>query len=443
MNPSRFCASEFKKSGEVVKVVAASLLIFSFLGSTHSAFAAQSQFRLNDKSVSSNKSIGLWTKLQAKEDAKKNKETASKSADSAAKTEFDYYQESELEELNSYAAQFKKRLDITTEKAGKHWQNVPFRHKLWIYTIDNRKFLGNCSVASLGHDRDPNAIPKIDPHYSYYLVLMHFNIPAVKATTIPLKYSFARFEAKIACQQPELAQVDPPDGATSDGESETTTDDKRKALKELKISESAEILSIYPENAILPIDRKDTTTVTLTAQPEWMGASGGKGEYSRAIEDSYAYKLPHVVGVGTRFGDVSWTFYPAKAQPIMLGSQSTFAVVKVPYKTSSLRILANLRYQLKTLKVLTFPPFRVCDWCDLDLRNAASFDDMAAIQYFGLPSDAREALQTAFGKGAVEHNLKYYGSQNSDRDILVDEKTGETYGFTDSCKFKKYKIKEE
>lgn len=391
-----------------------SLLLLSMCGNMQVAFAAQSLFKLDKREVSSPKTFGFRTlseppELPVFDPAKGN-----------------YYSKSELEELNSYAKQFKKRLNIEDEEVEGHWKSVPFRHKLWLYTIDKEKFLGNCSVARLGYDKELDEKLKVYPNFAYYLVLMHFNIPAVKATTIPLKYGFARFEAKIACR----GNID----------SEAA---KYGAAKYLKISESAEILSVYPENAILPIDRKDTTTVTLTAQPEWMGASGGKGEYSRAIEDSYAYKLPHVVGVGTRFGDVSWTFYPAKAQPIMLGSQSTFAVIKVPYKTESLRILANLRYQLQALKVVTFPPFRVCDWCDLDLKSAGTFDDMAAIQYFGLPSDAREALQTAFGKGAIEHNMKYYGGQSSDRDILVDEKTGEAYGFTDSCKYKKYKIKEE
>lgn len=421
MNLSHFCAPISSQAARVAKVTIGCLLLLSFVGNIQPGVAAQSLFKLNNRSLNSPKTLEFRKRLE---------QATNHGQPIQGKVERDYYGNSELEELNSYAKQFKNRLDIKSQKTEKHWNSVPFRHKLWLYTIDKEKFLGNCSVARLGYDVDVEANPKLTPNFTYYLVLMHFNIPAVKATTIPLKYGFARFEAKIACRKTVQG------GAKK---IETAHD----TLDYLGISESAEILSVYPENAILPIDRKDTTTVTLTAQPEWMGASGGKGEYSRAIEDSYAYKLPHVVGVGTRFGDVSWTFYPAKAQPIMLGSQSTFAVVKVPYNTPSLRILANLRYQLQALKVITFPPFRVCDWCDLDLEKASSFDDMAAIQYFGLPSDAREALQTAFGKGAVEHNLKYYGSQNSDRDILVDEKTGETYGFTDSCKFKKYKIKEE
>jgi hypothetical protein len=419
MKFSRFCAPSQSSADRlgIVRFSIGSFLLISMCGNLQVAFAAQSLFKLDNRKVSSPKTLEFRKRLD---------EASGAIVPVIDPAKVDIYAGSELEELNSYAEQFKKRLDIKAEKTQGHWKSVPFRHKLWLYTIDKEKFLGNCSVARLGYDKEPDEKLKITPGFTYYLVLMHFNIPAVKATTIPLKYGFARFEAKIACQGSR-------DGKTA----------KRDALEYFGISESAEILSVYPENAILPIDRKDTTTVTLTAQPEWMGASGGKGEYSRAIEDSYAYKLPHVVGVGTRFGDVSWTFYPAKAQPIMLGSQSTFAVIKVPYKTESLRILANLRYQLQALKVVTFPPFRVCDWCDLDLKSAGSFDDMAAIQYFGLPSDAREALQTAFGKGAIEHNMKYYGGQSSDRDILVDEKTGEAYGFTDSCKYKKYKIKEE
>lgn len=427
MNLSRFCGPSCTKDVGFAKIFVSSLFLLSLLSNAQPSFAAQSLFKLNNRSVNSPKTLEFRKRLELP------------AGSPVLKGQAKIYSNSELKELDSYAKQFTRRLDIRDEKTEKHWSNVPFRHKLWLYTIDKEKFLGNCSVAKLGHDVDTEANPKLIPNFTYYLVLMHFNIPAVKATTIPLKYGFARFEAKIACQKINSGKTK----TEAELEEIARKAEAYPAVTSLEIAESAEILSVYPENAILPIDRKDTTTVTLTAQPEWMGASGGKGEYSRAIEDSYAYKLPHVVGVGTRFGDVSWTFYPAKAQPIMLGSQSTFAVVKVPYNTPSLRILANLRYQLQALKVITFPPFRVCDWCDLDLEKASSFDDMAAIQYFGLPSDAREALQTAFGKGAVEHNLKYYGSQNSDRDILVDEKTGETYGFTDSCKFKKYKIKEE
>jgi hypothetical protein len=408
MNLSRFCAPlfEFLHRLETVESRIGSLLLFSLVFSTQPSCALPAQNKFSGKSISTAKTQKLFGKVGT-----------------AGYPDAPF---GELEELNSYSEQFKKRLDLKSSSAKNHWNDVPFRHKLWLYTIDREKFLGNSSVAWLGDDVDTKANPKITPNFSYYLVLMHFNIPAVKATMIPFKYGFARFEAKIACQG--TRSISP----------------LHKGLKHLEVTESAEVLSVYPENAVLPINRKDTTTVTLTAQPEWMGASGGKGEYSRAIEDSYAYKLPHVVGVGTRFGDVSWTFYPAKAQPIMLGSQSTFAVVKVPYKTPSLRILANLRYQLQTMKVITFLPFRVCDSCDLDLKEAASFDDMAAIQYFGLPAEAREAMQTAFGKGATERSVRYYANRRTGRDVLVDEKTGETYGIKGPWdQLKQYKIEEE
>lgn len=332
----------------------------------------------------------------------------------------------ELEELNAYAKQFRNRLDPTKEKTNKHWNGVLFRHKLWLYTIDKDKFLGNCSVAKLGDDGDTDKCKPIAAKFAYYLVLVHFNIPAVKATALPFKYGFARFEAKLACQG-----------------NRDISEDQHPDLFALKLSESAEVLSVYPENAVLPVDRKDTTTVTLTAQPEWAGASGGSAEYSRAIEDSYVYKLPHVVGVSSRFGDVSWTFYPAKAQPIMLGTQSTFAVIKVPVTAKSLRILANLRYQLQTLEYLTFWPFRVCDFTDLDLEGASSFDDLASIQYFGLPEGARESLQTAFGKGNPVHSFKCVSNKKTGRELLVDEKTGQVFGFKeDNGVLQRYEIKD-
>lgn len=314
----------------------------------------------------------------------------------------------ELEELNAYSRQYRKRLDITTPTTEKHWNSVPFRHKLWLYTIDKDKFLGNCSVARLG---------TVGDKYSYYLVLMHFNIPAVKSTFIPLKYGFARFEAKIACHDNNGAPT---------GFSESDA---------LGLTESAEILSVYPQNAVLPVNRTDTTDVTLTAQPSWMGASGGSAQYERKIEDTYPYTLPHVVGIGTRFGDASWTFYPAKAQPIMLGEQSTFAIIKVPADTSSIRILANLRYQLRALKYATFFPFRVCDFCDLDLLDAPSFDELAAVQYFGLPEGVRDKLVEAFGApGEPEHELKFCENSVTGKSFLVDQKTGKAYALVqDPC----------
>lgn len=277
--------------------------------------------------------------------------------------------------------------------------------------------MGNVSVAKLGddvdvdeelrkHQADPNyAMGK--PSCSYYLLLLHFNIPPVKATALPFKYGFARLQAKIACQG--TRSLDPSIFPVSTS---------------LGITEPVEVLSIFPENSSLPIDRKDTTSYKLTVQPQWFGASGGSAEYSRAIEDSYKYKMPHVVGSASRFGDVAWTYYPAKAQAIMLGAQSTFAVVKTPYGTPSLRLLADLRYQLQTLRYVTFFPYRVCDSVDIDLRTAQGFDDLAAIQYFGLPVDARESLMKAFGTESPKHSLKYYSNEKSGAEILVDENSG-------------------
>lgn len=63
-------------------------------------------------------------------------------------------------------------------------------------------------------------------------------------------------------------------------------------------------------------------------------------------------------------------------------------------------------------------PFRVCDYCDLDLEAAQSYVEMAAIQYFGLPDGARELLQTSFEKAPQSITSNILRTQNSGATIL-------------------------
>ena len=125
-----------------VAALTVNTIIFS-----QAAMAADTTFRLTNKSFSS--------PLSAKVPLK-------------AKAIVNTLPLGELEELNAYADQFSKRLNINSDI--NHWTKVPFRHKLFLYTIEREKFLGSCSVARLDQDEKDANDQIIIPDYKYYLL---------------------------------------------------------------------------------------------------------------------------------------------------------------------------------------------------------------------------------------------------------------------------------
>lgn len=169
-----------------------------------------------------------------------------------------------------------------------------------------------------------------------YLVVMNYNIPAVKPGIFPAEYLYARFTAEPMLRSVEGEKTEPGTLANTLG------------YQPLRVT------AIYPKNQPLNASKSNTQTWDVKAQPSYGGISAGSIEYISKDELNYMVSFPKVVGLGAESGAMEWTYYPAKSQRVTFGSQMAFAVLTVPaaYSDCVLQMNAALSYRYKYLKVI-------------------------------------------------------------------------------------------
>jgi hypothetical protein len=258
---------------------------------------------------------------------------------------------------------------------------------LFEYTIDREKFLGEPVVALIGHNASANL--------SNYLIILHYNIPPVKSSLLPVKYGFARLGVRFLAFNQGDAQ-DP---------------------------NKVDLLSIYPTNELLDINHTDKGTNTLTIQPQYMGASGGSYQYQKERTDVYNFQLPTVIGTANRYGEAAWTYYPAKQQPLILGSKTAFAVVSLPASRTRLRLQVSLDYQLKRLKLIPFPLRTLQDSLDFKLVDAPSVEDALAMHTADLPDNVRDKIKACF----LESHQYAFNTGSDKNDYILDVTSGKYF----------------
>ncbi|MCB9469846.1 MAG: hypothetical protein H6677_16370 [Candidatus Obscuribacterales bacterium] len=245
------------------------------------------------------------------------------------------------------------------------------------YVVDKYRFLGEPVVAKLS-SLSKNS--KLD----YYLVVFHFNIPVTKGLILgPFKYNYLRVGAKFF---------------TSDKNDFSKLGDSN-VPGELKIF-PARTISIYPENQTIPVDRTDTHYFEAIVKPTYMGAEAGQGKYSYTNTQKQIINLPRVMGIASRYGDVYWTYYPAKWQPVIQGKQTTLSVIAVPKDSKFLHMMCHMEYNIKYLKFIPLPMFPFLDCYDVvsvDLdKSALSVSDLLAIHVSDLDSDVKSIIKESF-----------------------------------------------
>lgn len=294
------------------------------------------------------------------------------------------------EEFENYKYYFEKKLEKGLKVGSSH---NPFEPSALHFTIDKQKFLSCCALANLGN---------IDGSRKCLLVVFHYNIPVTQTTLIPVRYGYARFNCKLT----NLI-------ANNDGT--------------LFEENPVKVISISPQNEVLKINRNDRTRFEIEMKPEWMAASGGRMNYQKEITDIYDYQLPKVVGTTSKFGDVSWTYYPAKAQNIIYGEQTAYAIISVPANTKAVHLMCDLSYQLRLLKYVPGPTQRVFDTLTLSTGNE-DLPDWTAFKkahFTDLPDGLLNNINSVIDPRrtyAVEH-----GNSDTQGTIVIESTAGKVY----------------
>jgi hypothetical protein len=179
-----------------------------------------------------------------------------------------------------------------------------------------------------------------------YLVVLNYNIPAVKPGIFPPEYLYARLTMQCMLRSADH------NSKSNIGQLVQNADPQ--ALQNELHYEPIRLNSLYPTNKLLQSQKDNTQTWDLKADPSWNGFSAGSAEYISRDDLKYNVSFPKVVGLGAETGALEWTYYPAKAQRIIFGNQAAFAVITVPAEVSDavLQLNAILKYQYKYLKVV-------------------------------------------------------------------------------------------
>ena len=293
------------------------------------------------------------------------------------------------DEFANYKYYFKQELQ--DDMARKRFRQSPFESRAFQFTIDKQKFLSTCALADLG---------EIDTNRRCLLVAFHYNIPVTQTTIIPVRYGYARFNSKLT-------------SVSARGSS--------------WIEEPVKVLSITPQNDVLKVNRSDRTDIQLEMKPEWMGASGGRAYYEKEITDVYDYNLPKVIGTTSRFGDVAWTYYPAKAQNIIYGEQTAYAIISIPSDAQSIHLLCDLSYQLKLFKYAPGPKQRVFDTVTLaaEVGNVPNWTNFKRAHFTDLPEGLVKSIDNV-----ILDRRSYsvvHGNTDSQGTLVIDAQAGKLF----------------
>jgi hypothetical protein len=247
----------------------------------------------------------------------------------------------------------------------------------------------------------------------YYLVLLRYNIPTLKAFLIPGKYSFARFSTRFVVYS-------------------TYKDQPDKEFREQSAHpKKVDLLSIYPVNDLLDVQHTEKGTNTIHVEPKYQEASAGYYEYSKERTDQYNFELPKVVGSADRYGSAAWTYYPAKLQPLIMGSKTAMAIVSFDLRTPAelsakanfgymLRLESTLDYQLKRLWALPGMARSVKDVVEFDLRQAPGLDGFLQVHKVDLPDEIVSKVNEL-------RDVHQYVVSSGKNDYVVDVTEGKFY----------------
>ncbi|MGD9682780.1 MAG: hypothetical protein AB7W16_16440 [Candidatus Obscuribacterales bacterium] len=293
------------------------------------------------------------------------------------------------------------------------WQQIRRRYFLDYpympnYVVDKYRFVGEPVIAKLDIGKKSDL--------DYYLVILHFNIPVTKGLFLtPFKYNYIRIGTKLFGT-----------------DHEDFKDDGSGAPPYVQLF-PARTISIYPVNEVVDVNRKDTHKVEAKIEPQYMGAAPGHLQYNYENEQSQIIKLPRVMGTASRFGDVNWTYYPAKWQPVIQGQQTAFTVVGLPREAKHLHLLCHMEYNLKYFKYIPTPMLLFLDCYDtasIDLKKSTiSLDDLIKIHVADLPQEIKERIRTEFKTPAPGSKYKITQGPKSSSDFI--EFGGQLYSQTE------------
>ncbi|PZM84284.1 MAG: hypothetical protein DKT66_06520 [Candidatus Melainabacteria bacterium] len=166
------------------------------------------------------------------------------------------------------------------------------------------------------------------------------------------------------------------------------------------------VISIYPTNEILKVDFENKQTYEVKVEPKWMEMASGYGRWQSEDTTKYLYELPRVAGIASQYGTVSWTFYPAKRQPVMYGNKNVFAILQVTKGTKgALRVNSCLNYELSMS-----PPLlgaRLYDEASINLDQRMPISSMLRLRAADLGSDGiTKIFQSALVADKTQPQLK-------------------------------------
>ena len=318
-------------------------------------------------------------------------------------------------------------------------------HNPLSYTLDRLHFMGEPLIAKLSNDDNTPGTEDVDAtkdykrssdSYDYYLIVFHFNVPAVKYSIVPTSYGFARFNFDMQVfspvKMPRGKETPNPTKIVrlySDAGCKFSSPDVQAAVGANALW-PVRVISIYPVNEVLSVAREDTNQFEAQFKPEYQGAAAGSFTYTKTLKDNFSFDLPKVIGTGSSAGSVGWTYYPAKAQPLMLGSKTTMAIIAVPsglnYKHLALRVLAKFDYQLTKAKLPLWWGQSVYDAKEVSLVNVPSLKEVTALHSIDLPKEIRQTVSDVF-KADVKDKPKVVLLKGKDHDYLMDPDTGSIY----------------
>lgn len=146
------------------------------------------------------------------------------------------------------------------------------------------------------------------------------------------------------------------------------------------------VVSIYPTNELLDVKFQNVQDFDVKVEPKYMEFVAGSANWHSKDTTDYQYKLARVVGITNHFGSASWTYYPAKRQPVILGNKTSFALLQVNRGTTgNLRLNSCLNYEL--LLTVPFCGPKLYDEAEIDLASAVSLDSLLRLRCADLGSD--------------------------------------------------------
>jgi len=271
------------------------------------------------------------------------------------------------------------------------WFTAPFA-----FTLDRQDTYGHPNIIFLGQQHNPNlssnpelssdkeSSDKTTAISNRYLVSAHFSIPPLKRTFLRwltnAHYEFAReklFISWVKDGKPTFTPLEYIDVNNRFWDIIPTNknidwfpNEPANTLNKFKLSSQSQddlsaktclkcdlkILSVFPDQRFLHPSFDQTTTNDFLAEfdPKYQNGSAGKTSYEHKdqleqkwADSRYAYVIGSGAGHQGRVVTATWTFYPFKYQPIIMGDQEIYLTLDIPTNVKKLAILPVFEYKLK------------------------------------------------------------------------------------------------